>query len=79
MAAGRLPFPGTKYGPCNEPCSHKDCNETERMSESTCKYCTKKIGYETRFYQLEDNTLVHAACHEEAIESEAEHSAEAKE
>ena len=49
------------------------------MSESTCKYCTKKIGYETRFYQLEDKTLVHAACHEEAIESEAEHSAEAKE
>jgi len=70
MAAGRLPFPGTKYGPCSTPCNHKDCKETERMSEQVCKYCSKPIGYEVRFYQMEDKNLVHAVCYEEALEKE---------
>ena len=74
MAAGRLPFPGTEYGPCSTPCEHKDCKATEQMSEMKCSYCEKPIGYETRFYQTSNHgepmKLVHATCHEEAIEKE---------
>jgi len=70
MAAVRLPFPGTEFGSCNEPCNHVNCKQTEDMSETECKYCHKKIGYETRFYILDGKVLVHASCHEETIEKE---------
>ena len=78
MAAGRLPSPGTAFGPCEKECKHLDCQMTKSMANSTCHYCSCSIGYENRFYQIERNglrVLVHADCHEEAIESEAEPSA----
>ena len=67
MAAGRLPFPGTEFGPCVEECKHLDCAETRRMATSVCHYCQTEIGYDKRFY-LEDGQFVHAACLEEAVE-----------
>lgn len=65
MAAGTLPRPGTRLGPCVDCCVHTDCAETLRMADSLCVLCGKKIGYETRFYCVPNaRTLVHAACHE---------------
>jgi len=71
MAAGILPKPGSKYGPCLEPCQHRDCAETRREARSRCLHCGGLIGYETRFYKNADHTatseerfLVHAECEE---------------
>lgn len=78
MAAGRFDKPGTKFGPCiDDSCNHRDCNLTREMVSQVCKYCKKEIGYDTRFYVLpfeRDHTrgeLVHALCHEDAIEEES--------
>ena len=75
MAAGRLPKPGTKLGPCKDECKHIDCKKTREMAWSICKYCGIVIDYEKRFYILptpdpQRVELVHAVCHEDAIESE---------
>lgn len=78
MAAGRLPKPGTDFGPCVDPaCGHIDCAQTRLMAENLCRYCGKQVGYETRFYTIDVSngeekvkTTVHALCHEEALESE---------
>lgn len=64
MAAGVLSAPGTKYGPCENECKHKDCAEARKIAESICSKCQNAIGYETRFYKRED-TYVHADCVEE--------------
>ena len=46
------------------------------MAASICEYCKGEIGYETRFYALPARdgkrgmtNLVHARCHEEALEN----------
>lgn len=78
MAAGTLPAPGTRLGPCAELCEHRDCAETRRMAAALCSYCRKPIDYEVRFYDVRNEAqrmtgaeaLVHARCHEEAIEAE---------
>ena len=68
MAAGILPKPGTKHGPCKR-CEHIDCRQTRRDAESLCRVCQRPIGYQTRFYRETDppgrNNLVHAACVEQ--------------
>jgi hypothetical protein len=64
MAAGVLSPPGTKVGPCLEPCKHRDCAETRRMAESACTICGKPIGYDTRFYRDDTDSYVHAVCFE---------------
>lgn len=85
MAAGTLPKPGTKYGPCDEPCMHKDCACTRAMAEARCIHCDKPIEYETPFYQVESpppldrqgdshawaDALAHATCHENRVECTA--------
>lgn len=68
MAAGRLPKPGTEFGPClDEKCGHIDCNSTRKQAKTECDICGKPIGYETRMYQNPDNPsgVVHADCLEE--------------
>ena len=78
MAAGTLPAPGTKLGPCKPgPCQslcvHKDCNSLRIAAESLCSRCGKPIGYETRYYDASgpaEVKLVHALCEEEAVEAE---------
>lgn len=67
MAAGILPKPGTKAGPCRGKCAHIDCTETRERAASTCLYCHKAVGFGARVYQHGDYT-VHARCHEEAAE-----------
>jgi len=61
MAAGRLPGPGTQFGPCDGPCGHSDCFATRRDATATCSFCLKPIGYETLFYR-HGYGLAHAAC-----------------
>lgn len=79
MAAGTLPQPGTKYGPCFDPCQHLDCAETRRMAALRCRICKEPIGYDddtyhSRFYQEggygEPIVLVHADCREREVEAE---------
>lgn len=73
MAAGVLQGPDNEeYGPCAEPCGHKDCAETREMAASRCTVCGRKIGYGIRFYDETPGEgpadqpfrLVHAACRE---------------
>lgn len=66
MAAGTLPKPGTKYGPCKGGCQHTDCAATRRMAEATCPNCGKPIGYDTAFYNT-DNGQEHAYCVEVSV------------
>ena len=70
MAAGILPKPGSKLGPCAKRCKHIDCSETRGRAESTCLYCRKTVGYGVRVYQHGEYT-VHARCHEDAAENNA--------
>ena len=66
MAAGILPKPETKLGPCKR-CEHIDCAETRASAESLCLYCRKPVGYGVRIYRHDEYT-VHARCHEDAAE-----------
>jgi hypothetical protein len=81
MAAGTLPTPGSKFGPCVTACAHRDCAETRKMAAAICEYCNGPIAYETRFYDRsagEGHTdLVHATCAEVVVETglEAYHDA----
>jgi hypothetical protein len=70
MAAGTLPHPGTKYGPCVEACTHVDCANTRAMADTVCHRCKQRIGYDAAFYNVGGN-LVHALCEERAAEQEA--------
>lgn len=79
MAAGILPAPGTRTGPCAEPCEHMDCRATRENAAAECIHCNEPIGYDTRYYrirQLEvrgrtqltaDPIYVHALCEEKSI------------
>lgn len=82
MAAGTLPRPGTKLGPCEPECQHKDCAITRRMAAETCRFCQKPISSEP-FYTDPENSrdvrgdgplsgpaLVHAECLERHYEAE---------
>ena len=69
MAAGKLPKPGTKLGPCTDVCVHLDCEETREMAKTKCRICQKPIGYEMRFFQEGSiRELVHEECLEKEIE-----------
>lgn len=68
MAPGKLAKPGTKYGPCAEPCNHRDCKITRRMAEMLCPHCSEPIGYEQFFYDDPDLGLVHFSCMSEMVE-----------
>jgi hypothetical protein len=64
MGAGRIPRPGTKYGPCSPVvssnsyggppaliyCKHLDCQRSREDAAALCAFCDKAIGYETPFY-----------------------------
>jgi len=69
MAAGYTPQRGSQYAPCEPICQHTDCKATRVMVESTCRFCSKQIGYGTRFYH--DGGFVHANCLEDSLEVKA--------
>ena len=62
MAQGRLPQPGSKFGPCKTACAHKDCAATREDAATACRICNEPIGYDTGFYREDGKVLVHASC-----------------
>lgn len=66
MAAGTLPKPGSKFGPCEirgagtwnpdgtvsppDACTHADCVQTRRDAACVCRFCKQRIGYDVRHY-----------------------------
>ncbi len=69
MAAGLLPKPGTKLGPCKTKCAHLDCAQTKADAATTCLFCDKAIGYAQAFYRSRlDGALAHAGCLDGAVE-----------
>jgi hypothetical protein len=69
MAAGILPKPGSKVGPCKSKCKHRDCGQTKAAAAATCRFCNKAIGYGVGFYRSRlSGELAHAFCFEEAVE-----------
>ena len=74
MAYITLAEPGTEYGPCAEPCMHKDCDATKTQASTLCPYCLKPLGYGhalTRADTEVSTGLGHFACIEEQIEKES--------
>lgn len=68
MAAGILPKPGTKVGPCRGRCQHRDCAQTRADAASPCRFCQKAIGYGARYVRARfDGSLAHEACLEDAV------------
>ncbi len=70
MAASQLPPPGSKFGPCETECQHRDCACTRDMAAQLCRFCGKQIGYEVAFYNdpCLGEHLVHAVCLEKYYE-----------
>lgn len=69
MAAGILPKPGTKLGPCKTKCQHRDCAQTKQNAAEMCRFCMKMIGYGVGFFRARlSGELAHAFCFEEACE-----------
>lgn len=69
MAAGVLPKPGSKVGPCKGKCRHKDCAQTRADAASPCCFCQKPIGYGDNFFRARlDGGLAHGSCVEAAVE-----------
>ena len=70
MAAGTIPAPGTKYGPCTESCVHQDCAANRRMAAHTCRLCGKEIGYGVRFYRDPESSNPEASVHADCLEEQ---------
>lgn len=70
MAAGYISKPGSEFGPCLNECHHVDCMHTRVMSAAICHYCKEEIGYDVAFYNIQGKQMVHAVCHETAVEEE---------
>jgi hypothetical protein len=69
MAAGVLPKPGSKVGPCKAKCEHIDCAETRASAVAPCRFCAKAIGYDVRFVRARlSGALAHETCIEAAVE-----------
>lgn len=62
MAWGQLPKPGTRYGPCEPTCAHRDCAAARAMAAHLCRHCGKPIGYETAYVIDPDGLPVHRDC-----------------
>ena len=69
MAAGyTADKPGSQFGPCKGECKHIDCAQHRVDAALKCPYCRKRIGWKARVY-AHGKYLVHAACHETAVEA----------
>ena len=80
MAMGYFSPIGSELGPCEDRCSHTDCDLTRQQMESECRYCEEPIGtrgfYRDPEWDRDDVPvavqwahLVHGVCHLEAIGS----------
>jgi len=50
MNLSLIPQPGRKFGPCLEPCIHRDCRQNRNIAESVCPLCGGGIGFEEEFF-----------------------------
>lgn len=70
MAASTIPAPGTKLGPCDKDCKHRDCARNRQDAKEVCRFCRKAIGFGVRYYTDPEaptpTALVHAACLKDA-------------
>ena len=69
MAAGTIPSPGSKYGPCADACEHTDCAESRTMAGGICHICGEPVGFGKPYFRESGGAeagkgrgLVHAAC-----------------
>jgi hypothetical protein len=67
MAVYELPKPGTKLGPCEGGCEHRDCAETRRQATGRCPLCGEPVGYGSTVAFLpkdlpEEHDVAHADC-----------------
>lgn len=67
MASAVVSSPGTEYGPCVDPCPHRDCAMQRSIASMVCPICLERIGYEVRYYADEFDGYCHAVCAEEAV------------
>jgi hypothetical protein len=68
MAVGILPEPGSKRGPCESKCKHRDCAQTRQMAAEPCRFCQKAIGYDAGFVRARlTGSLAHVSCADEAV------------
>ncbi len=42
----RIDAPGTRYGPCPQPCLHRCCLLDRARALAPCSLCQQEIGYE---------------------------------
>lgn len=69
MATWSIPEPGTEYGPCEDGCAHRDCEESRTMAAIPCRICRAPIDYQTPFF-TQDDTPVHAMCFYDELDRE---------
>lgn len=50
MAWSTVPAEGSQYGPCVEPCQHRDCAQHRADAQVICSYCHKAVGTDTPVY-----------------------------
>lgn len=62
MAAIQIPAPGTEYGPCVDPCEHRDCAAARRDAARPCRVCGKPIGYGVDCGADDDGNWAHWMC-----------------
>lgn len=67
---GQLGRDGREIGPCVNPCTHRDCQQTREQAAAPCVHCTKPIGYGVPMYFLGDGKLSHADCEQKAAWTE---------
>jgi len=71
MSATTIPNPGHPGGPCEDKCSHLECELHRARAESLCVLCNKPIDYDRIYFRsavptaptdpLRDR-LTHATC-----------------
>ena len=61
--------PGTKYGPCKEPCNHVDCAASRGQASALCVYCGKPIGYASAWITEQNRSVAHWTCALDAAEA----------
>lgn len=64
MQASIIDPSGVNYGPCNKPCSHRDCAWQRDTAARACCLCGNPIGFGRLFYEHEGD-VAHRDCIEE--------------
>jgi hypothetical protein len=62
--------PGTRLGPCTEPCEHSDCKALREAAAKVCSLCGGAIGYDRFFYEV-GGAPEHAVCENSQTNEEA--------